>query len=1147
MNELGKPTIKMLDDMGKLHFRIQEMEDALVKASIAKRRSFLANTLKDELLKPASLTEKLELITESVVQIFEADFSRIWLIKPGDKCDSGCVHASVNQGPHVCIHRHKCLHLVASSGRYTHIDGIMHARVPFGCYKIGRIASGADPKLLTNDVCSDLRIHDHHWAKDLGLMSFGGYRIISRPGVPIGVLALFSQNYLSDDDSFLMETIANTAAHVFLAATMEEAAISERLRFQRLAENSPFGTLTIEKDGSFSYANPKFKEMFGYDLKDVPNGREWFRKVYPDPRLRHEVIASWIDDFKSHAPGESAPKIFPAVCADGSQKIIHFRHVKLESGQNLMTCEDITELKRAEEEMKLNEVRLKKIIEILHYSPDSLQDFMDFALNEAVKLTRSKIGYIFHYDEKTRQFTLNTWSRNVFNECRIAEPPQVYNLEATGIWGDVVRSRQPMMVNDFQAAHPSKKGHPDGHVLLSRYLSVPVFRKDEIVGVVGLANKEFDYTQSDILQLSLLMDSVWKCVDRLEAEVALEEREATLKTVLQSAPIGVGLVTDRVFGWINETITQMTGYSSEELIGKSARLLYESDDEFLRVGTLKYRQVESQGYGSIETRWKCKDGSLVDILLSSSAIVPGDLSRGVVFSALDMTDRRRSEQGLREAEERMRLLIESAPIAIRIATQGKYSYVNPAFLKMFGYDAPDEIEGLPVDALYVESDRRIIRERNENRARGLNVDSHYRVTGIKKDGAHLDLEAWGSEIIYRGERSTLRFLIDVTESNSLRAQLLQAQKMEAVGTLVGGIAHDFNNLLQAVLGYSELMLKRKNLDQGDHNNITKIYQAATRGADLVKSLMTLSQKAEINYVPTDLNHEIVEVSQLLSRTIPKTIKIELKLSEELEAINASPSHICQVLMNIGVNARDAMPYGGLLRIETSNVQLDDHYSHPHLDVKPGTYVLLYVSDTGFGMNATTLSRVFEPFFTTKETGKGTGLGLATVYGIVKQHGGHISCSSRPGIGTSFRIYFPAIKAVRASRLLEEDAVLKGGSETILLVEDDESVRELCRDLLTSFGYNVMTAHNGRDALDLYRKSMDCVSMIILDLIMPVMDGKQCLDEILQINPAARVLIASGYSEEDSIKPSCLSGAKTFVRKPYNINELLNSVRRILDN
>ena len=297
------------------------------------------------------------------------------------------------------------------------------------------------------------------------------------------------------------------------------------------------------------------------------------------------------------------------------------------------------------------------------------------------------------------------------------------------------------------------------------------------MGVVGLANKEFDYTQSDILQLSLLMDSVWKCVDRLEAEVALEEREATLKTVLQSAPIGVGLVTDRVFGWINETTTQMTGYSSEELIGKSARLLYESDDEFLRVGTLKYRQVESQGYGSIETRWKCKDGSLVDILLSSSAIVPGDLSRGVVFSALDMTDRRRSEQGLREAEERMRLLIESAPIAIRIATQGKYSYVNPAFLKMFGYDSPDEIEGLPVDALYVESDRRIIRERTENSARGLNVDSHYRVTGIKRDGAHLDLEAWGSEIIYRGERSTLRFLIDVTESNSLRAQLLQAQKM----------------------------------------------------------------------------------------------------------------------------------------------------------------------------------------------------------------------------------------------------------------------------------------------------------------------------------------------------------------------------------
>jgi PAS domain S-box-containing protein len=635
--------------------------------------------------------------------------------------------------------------------------------------------------------------------------------------------------------------------------------------------------------------------------------------------------------------------------------------------------------------------------------------------------------------------------------------------------------------------------------------------------------------------------------ERKGIEEDLRKSEATLRTVLQTTQIGIGLVTNRIFGWNNESLSHMTGYTADDLLGQSARMLYESDEEFDRVGTVKYGQIKAGGAGSVETRWKCKDGSVIDIFLSSSTIAPEDLSRGVVFSAIDISEHKRSEQDLRESEERIRLLIESAPIGIRIATQGRYSYVNPAFLNMFGYGCSEEIEGLPVEALYVEEDKCLIRERNAIRAKGLSVDPHYRVTGIRKDGTHIDLEAWGSEISYQGNRSTLRFLIDVTESNSLRAQLLHAQKMEAVGTLAGGIAHDFNNLLQAVLGYAEFMLQRKKEGEPDYADLQKIYKAGKRGADLVKSLLTFSQKVETKYVPVNLNQEITHIQSLLSRTIPKTIKIDLHLSGDLESINADPSQIGQVLMNLGVNARDAMPDGGTLTIETANVQLDKEYCNTHLEAKPGSYVLLTVSDTGLGMDRKTLSHIFEPFFTTKERGKGTGLGLATVYGIVKQHDGHIMCYSEPGHGTTFKIYLPAIQTKRDLEAPIIETAIPGGTETVLLVDDEEDIRDLGATLLDHFGYKVITAGNGKEALEIYKMEKDRISLILLDFIMPVMDGRQCLAEILRIDPNAKVIIASGYSESGPADGPMAVGAKAFVQKPYNMRQLLNTIREILDN
>ena len=315
---------------------------------------------------------------------------------------------------------------------------------------------------------------------------------------------------------------------------------------------------------------------------------------------------------------------------------------------------------------------------------------------------------------------------------------------------------------------------------------------------------------------------------------------------------------------------------------------------------------------------------------------------------------------------------------------------------------------------------------------------------------------------------------------------------------------------------------------------------------MVKGLLAFSRKGEINPKPLNLNQVIRQAEAILARTIPKTIKVDLMLQERLSAVTADPVQIEQILLNLAVNARDAMPRGGRLTFETSNVSLDETYSKEHLGAEPGDYVLLTVSDTGEGMTKQTLEHIFEPFFSTKPTGAGTGLGLAMVYGIVKQHSGHITCYSEPGVGTTFKLYFPVIEMKDETRVRAEVVRFPGGTETVLLVDDEDLVRELAKRILSRAGYTVLAATNGREALQVYEKDVKRISLVLLDLIMPEMDGKQCLKELLKLDPGARVLVASGYSADGPTKEALESGARWFVSKPYDMGQLLQTVRRVLD-
>jgi len=402
---------------------------------------------------------------------------------------------------------------------------------------------------------------------------------------------------------------------------------------------------------------------------------------------------------------------------------------------------------------------------------------------------------------------------------------------------------------------------------------------------------------------------------------------------------------------------------------------------------------------------------------------------------------------------------------------------------------------------------------------------------------------WGEDGEILGYQGILR---DVTEQKDLQKRLLQAQKMEAIGTLAGGVAHDFNNILQVVTGYSELVLADEELPARYRDDLGRVLEAGRSGAELVQRLLTFSRQTEPKPLDLNLNQRVNQIQKFLRRTIPKMIDIELVIADDLALIRADPTQLDQILMNLAVNARDAMPEGGKLVIETENVVIDEDYAKFHLEAKPGKYVLLRVSDTGYGMDKETVGHIFEPFFTTKEVGRGTGLGLAMVHGIVKQHDGEITCYSEVGKGTVFSVYFPALRGEIETDLETSGEMPAFGSETVLLVDDEEFVRELGARILTKHGYTVLQAVNGREGLDLFKKERSRISLVILDLIMPEMGGKECLNGLLKIDPNVRVLIASGYAPDASVKETVQIGAKGFVNKPFRVKELLRDIRRVLD-
>ena len=509
--------------------------------------------------------------------------------------------------------------------------------------------------------------------------------------------------------------------------------------------------------------------------------------------------------------------------------------------------------------------------------------------------------------------------------------------------------------------------------------------------------------------------------------------------------------------------------------------------------------------------------------------------------------RRRNEEALRASEARYRSQVQSAVYGIyrSSANEDRFLDANPALVSMLGYDNLEEVLALRLSHdVYADPGERVtLVKEHRSRSRIEGVDVRWR----RKDGRHIMVRLSGRTLFGPdGETEGFEMIAeDTTERRALEDQLRQSQKMEAVGRLAGGVAHDFNNLLTVIKGYSELMLDQVQAADPLRSELEEVKKAADRAAALTRQLLAFSRKQVLAPRVIDLNSVIQNVQRLLQRLLGEDIELITALESNLGRLKADPGQIEQVIMNLAVNARDAMPAGGKLTIASSNVMLDETFIHDS-KVTPGPYVVLAVSDTGVGMDAETRLRIFEPFFTTKEQGKGTGLGLSTVYGIVKQSGGYISVYSEPGIGTTFKVYLPRVNAAAEAPAAAAGDRIQGGTETILLVEDEDGVRTLTRQLLQKQGYAVLEARHGGEALLICERHTGPLHLMLTDVVLSQMSGRELAQRLSQIKPNIRVLFMSGYSEEAIVQHGVLESGNAFLQKPFTAESLSAKVREVLD-
>ena len=692
---------------------------------------------------------------------------------------------------------------------------------------------------------------------------------------------------------------------------------------------------------------------------------------------------------------------------------------------------------------------------------------------------------------------------------------------------------------------PDSRGPHTAGLLCREYPELPVViftsLTDESVSLDAMEQGAQDYLIKGQFEGVLLGRTLRLAIERKRAELA-HARLAAIVDSSDDAIIGASL-DGVILDW-NVGAVKVYGYAVAEAVGRSMDILANPDRPH-EIREIVTRVRRGEHIEPVETALRRKDGRLLDVSLAASPVRdPADRLSGVSVIARDITDLKRSRETLQEREERFRLLFELNPQPMWVFDweSRRFLEINEAAVRHYGYSR-QEFVGMRLSDIFASDEV----ARLDKHLEGQRLASFHTTTWrqVKKDGSVIDVEATGQDMSFAGRRARLVVVHDVTERNQLQAQLLQSQKMEAIGRLAGGIAHDFNNLLGVITGYMALL--KRDLPEGRcQRRAEEVVKAADRATSLTHQLLAFSRKQVLQAKVLNLNGVVGHMETMLRRLVGEDVQVGTVFDEGLGQVRADPSQIEQVLLNLVVNARDAMPQGGRLLIETANVDLDGSYEATHCDVESGRYVMLAVSDTGVGMTPEVTARIFEPFFTTKESGKGTGLGLATVYGIVKQSGGQIFVYSERGHGTTFKVYFRRTDSPSDALGAVDERPAAGGTETILLVEDDGSLRDVIREMLEEKGYTVLPAASASQALAIAEQAQRPIDLLLTDMVMPQQSGRALAERILRSRKATKVVYMSGYTDEKVMQDGALGAGDPFVEKPFSEESLLRKVRTALD-
>ena len=686
--------------------------------------------------------------------------------------------------------------------------------------------------------------------------------------------------------------------------------------------------------------------------------------------------------------------------------------------------------------------------------------------------------------------------------------------------------------------------------LHSTYYAGKFIRKDKKLIDVEVYGSRILYQSKPAVIGSLLDVTI-----RKKSEQQLMESEQKFRTLAEASVVGVYIYQDGIYVYINPRAAEIMGYTVEESLGKIGPkdIVVPEDMPFLEIEIRKRLsgEVPAMHY-EVRAIRKDKKRIYCDVY---DARITYQGRPAIMGSFVDITARKEAEEDLKESEQKFRMLTETSLVGVYVLQDNVFRYVNPVAARMFGYSADEVIDKIGPLQVVLPEDLPLVQENIRKRISGEIETKHYEFRGITKDKRQVEIELYGSRILYHGRPAIVGSVIDITERNhamrekeKMQAQVFQLQKMEAIGIMTSGVAHDLNNILTVVQGHAELGIMRLDEKQPVRHDLEEILDATIKGTSLTHQLLLFGRKSPLELVPVNINAVMNNLEKMLKRLIGKNSALTFELADDIWMIKADTGNIQQVIMNLVINAGDAITGGGTITVRTENRVVDDNNSRDIPESHPGNYVCLTVVDTGTGIDQQIIHRIFEPFFTTKDKEKGTGLGLSVVYGIAKQHNGWVNVYSTYGKGTTFKVYFPAVLTLQAGAVQESVSFkeLYGNGERILLVEDEESMLNFVKIVLSENGYTVFSASSAQEAVKIFKQENHDFALVFSDVVLPDSSGVRLAEELQFYKPELLCLLTSGYTDEKSQWALIQEKGYPFIQKPYTLYDLFKTIKDIFN-